>query len=466
MDFESLLEYETNATELLTYKCCNNQMLLWPIVRYTVHQESLNRLNSFENPHAKIKINGLLKTAKWVLLTLFKNPYLSKRKNIAIFTSNVLNMLENGKYYNRLHEQLINTYPEDVILLESSFKFEYRAPRASKVYYPDIFTVFIKIMSYFYHVSEQDFLIIEEFISYLKKTYPINFDDEFYKNLHGTLLNVCKKWNPIKIIYLGFSRFKKIQTVIIDCASYGSIFAVIMYHLNKNGIKTIELQHGLVACNHVAYNYPPSICKKENDYHFYLPQYYATFGQYWSDNIRIASEKYVIGFPYLLKKASFICKTLKPSVLVISDGTLPQINLDVCNALVNKFGNKYDILLKLHPGEVPLLSERYGSLLKLQSIKLKTYESVYDFLSSAHYVVGCGSTVMVEALAFGIIPFVYKTDYTDQLFNKIPFNYFTSMLELVDNIEASKNVKLDTSYYWADNSSSRLQTFFEEIGVL
>jgi hypothetical protein len=36
----------------------------------------------------------------------------------------------------------------------------------------------------------------------------------------------------------------------------------------------------------------------------YLPDYFLTFGKFWSDNIRTPSEKVEIGFPYLEEKVN------------------------------------------------------------------------------------------------------------------------------------------------------------------
>jgi hypothetical protein len=160
----------------------------------------------------------------------------------------------------------------------------------------------------------------------------------------------------------------------------------------------------------------------------------------------------VIGYPFLLEKAKKRKKSKHRSTLVISDGLLPQLNIEVCSHLLNGFDASHEVILKLHPGEVPMLKDRYRCLMGKPGLTLKTHESVYDLLASAHNVVGFASTVMIEALAFQIRPFVLQNDFSRVLFEDIEFNYFESPEELVNKIKHVENLQPnDFTRFWADD---------------
>jgi hypothetical protein len=465
MTFEDLLKFEEDHPELFEFFACNNQLMLWPIIRFFVHQKAVNQIYNLCESYSqkeKLKIKNII---IYLFLTLIRNPFFSKPKPIAIFSSNVVNMLENGIYINRLYDYFVRENKKNINMYEDSFRKKYRTPRKEKVYYSDILYIIPKILGLFSKINKKDGEEINKFIELLVQFYPVKFDTNFYNKLRKNLINACKKFWGYKLVLFLFVKLKKVGIVIREDASYGHDNAIIMRILNKLGVVTVEMQHGLVALEHPAYNYPESVITRKNNYYEHLPQYFLTFGEYWNKLVRLPAKIQIIGFPYLLEKVK--CNNIKSeNILVISDGNIPEIILKLCFKLSNAFQNK-KIILKLHPIEVPLVNKRYSLLKGTNNIEIKTYEPVYKLLKESKFIVGFISTVMIEALAFDIIPFVFDNELSRKIFVNIPFNYWKDFDELINMIKSYNNFnnKIDKEYFFASNTSQRFMNFLKSLNI-
>lgn len=462
-----LLWEETHITKLMSFRASNG-IHYWPIVRVFFAMRYLEVNNNLSNPHAAIDNSSFVTKLKWVFRTLFKAFIFAPKAPLFVFGSTVVNMKEGSSYTNRLYDTMKTILGSKMILCEASYRYVFRLPRKVTTYSSDLLTVLAYLNGKLVKISKNDKQEIEKFVSFLDEKFICKFDREIYSVVERITQSMVKRYPFYLRIAKYLKKWKTIKACMVEDASYGVDKAIFILALFKVGITTIEHQHGLIAKNHPAYNYAKTIVDKSNNYYQYLPKFYMTFGEYWSSCARTPSGKIVFGFPYLIKKTTKkTVDEILDSILVVSDATMPQLNIDICTIIQRHVKNNEKIVLKLHPGEVPYLNERYGVLIGCENIYIKTYEPIYDMLSNAKMVVGFTSTVMVEALAYGIKPFVYKTDYSQEIFDGIDFNYFSTLTEFEGMFnETKRKADTNTKCYWELESEKRYTEFFISQGVL
>jgi len=469
MSFNDFLKWEeTNINRLMSFKNAFG-VHLWPLVRVRLAMIYIQTVYKHSDPHSKSENIGIRQKLLWAMRVVFRSIFFMPSSAILIFSTSVVNMKEGSGYVNRLYDEMKKTLGTDINICERSYRKVFRVPRRSVSFASDSFFILPIIISRFLKQDLADFRVNSEFVEYLKSSTIFNVVSDQLDGILDLLNSLSKQYRVYRYLVPALVKAKRIKAVVLEDASYGAANALLMKLFLRCGVMTIEHQHGLVAKNHPAYNYPCDVVGRRNQYYKYLPQYYMVFGEYWSRRIETPSNKIIWGFPYLSKKADVAKSTMKNIILIVSDGIDPQLVLGICKRLLLNDIKGRRIVLKLHPGEVPLMQERYGELLTYKNIEIKTYESVYDLLAETEYVVGVISTVMIEAFAFGLKPYVYKTEYSSEIFEGVEFNYFESIKEL-DKIFTEKNNMLrediDLTYYWAVNSQARYKEFFIEKGVL
>lgn len=468
--FDTFLSIEReNISRLMSYQISNG-LHLWPLCRVTIAMEYMLAVNKLQQPHAGNVKQSVREQIMWLKRVILRNIFLMPRVPILILGTSVVNMKEGRTYTSRLYDRIKKTLGDAVVLSEMSYRKSFREPRAVVTFSTDLLNALPRVMSVVTPLKKKDKNIINDFIILLKELFVDFFPDTYFIVLHKIIRDLIKKYPWFKIEVFLLTKFKNIKAVIVEDGSYGFDKAVLFRLFRRYGVITMEHQHGLIAKNHPAYNYIEEIVDKKNLYHKYLPQYLVMFGDYWAKQASTPSTKIIWGFPYLHEKARSSRNTKKINILVISDGTNPELVLSMCRALIKAGLNKHQpIVVKLHPGEVPWLQERYGELLNLEKLEVKTYEPVYDLLPEAEYVIGFTSTVMIEAFAFGLRPYVYRTEYSRTMFEGVDFNYFDSVDELVglllhgnSQIDDESNI----SYYWAYGSVEHYKEFFTSRNIL
>ena len=181
-------------------------------------------------------------------------------------------------------------------------------------------------------------------------------------------------------------------------------------------IPVIEHQHGMINKAHTTYNLPESSFAG-----MYCPDYFFTFGEYWSGECRLPKRTKVVavGSPQFDEAAMLYTgrEKDKKKIVYICDYSLGhEITKQVINTarLVAPMG--YEVTIKLHPKEYlswrekfPWLAEATEELENL--ICISGPVSPYELISGAAHIVGVNSTVLYEALAFGC--HVYTWDMGD-----------------------------------------------------
>ena len=261
------------------------------------------------------------------------------------------------------------------------------------------------------------------------------------------------------LLYTLFFKLKKPKIIIVEDAHYlnGSIHMLLA--AKCLGIRTAEYQHGYVGEAHRAYNFS-KIAKKHTE--AYLPEYFLTFGKYWSEMINTPSQKIVLGKEVSLKK-NVKQNNANKKILFISSGAKYQNLIKLITAFHNKVLNiNFTIILRPHPSERSQINRRYQSLKDL-NIEIDI-QNLNDRLADVDYVIGIEpSTVLYEALLFTPRVYLHKSMYTDYYEKESIFIKFISAEELYVLIKEERVVNKEVDEIWNMNFYKNYTKFIDAL---
>lgn len=465
LEFDDILNKLESDKEIIRYKFTHSQIPIYFIIKSNIINKIISNQFELSNPHVDVKKYTLTDVMKYVYHTLKSNLFFAPKRDVYIFSSGIVNILENEKYVNKLYDKFDDLYGAKSQILESSTKRKYLTPKKKKIYYSELLNIIIALKSKFTKANKNDLNTIKEFIGFIEGRIDIKKD--FLRELGQILIKVSKREKISIFIYKFFLKLKKPKLIVVEGGYYGDQYALIMA-AKKLNIIVVEYQHGYVGMSYPAYNYLKNLY---NDLSFFVPDYFLTFGRYWNDRIRIPAKIYEIGVPLIVEKTKRNLPLLKngcKTILIISGGVdYKVINVFLKEILRKKSLDKYDIVLRLHPSEMPELQKRYGDILETR-IELDTL-SLYDVLSKVDIVVGFGvSTVQYEAVYFTDkvylmnLPWVkfYEKD------DKPTFLLFDNSDEFANMVESNCAIDIESKDMWEENWKTNYINFIEQtIGI-
>ena len=296
---------------------------------------------------------------------------------------------------------------------------------------------------------------IVQFLEQVEKTLDIQLDDNYESKvaIKANRFLIRKKYYK-KMLK---NRFK----CIVHGFNYWHAGMALISAAKELGVPTMELQHGLADKNHVAYNFLDS--SLENDY---FPDFFFTWGDYWSDSVRLpsGSKALSVGFPLMddSRKSLKDVQQNENTIIFYSSQVREFIMmaLSVCDKLTD-LGLK--VKLKLHPGECKSWKTHYPELNDAKLEVLDKPVNVHELMASAKYHVGIGSTVMYEALAFSGTVLIYDHPYSflmDDLIEKGYVQLFKedeSLINLITENQIDQNYEDICSQLFKQNATRNIE---------
>ncbi|RKX54556.1 MAG: hypothetical protein DRP50_04200 [Thermotoga sp.] len=238
---------------------------VWPFLRTAYYSAYSNKY---------LFSNGQEKTSLWTKIKRVKNiPYglknLFKKYDYLVFSNALERVLADGKYINKLAEFLISELgKERVLLIENPVKgihFKRSKIATENIISLDFFHIFSRLP--ISKLSKRKLIINNKIIlEEINKEYKLNVN---YRMLISRFL-CCKD------LFRIFYRIYKPKSMFISCY-YSLMNQAAIYAAKKDGIKTIELQHGIINKKHPAYNIFTNLDKS------FFPDYLFSFGDYVRD---------------------------------------------------------------------------------------------------------------------------------------------------------------------------------------
>ena len=199
----------------------------------------------------------------------------------------------------------------------------------------------------------------------------------------------------------------------------------------------------------------------------YLPDYFLTFGDYWSKRISTPSKIFSIGNPELLQNVNLskIKKhTLeKKQILFISGGTRSNSLVNLMTQLTPKLMDQgLQVYLRPHPLEFEDLDNRYA---KIKSLGAKIdNENLFERLNKTKAVISLEvSTVLYEALMFTDEIFIEDTDYVRFYEKESPFIFFSNPSELFDALSNNNKISGNLNQFWESDFRNKYKMFLSLI---
>lgn len=251
------------------------------------------------------------------------------------------------------------------------------------------------------------------------------------------------------------------KVILIDGACYGPSASLVVA-ARRRGIVTAEYQHGSISGGHVAYNFAPTLLA-DPAFKASLPEYFLSYGSWWSAQINAPVKHWIIGNPHRTEKLMReVCEPLaKNGLLILSDGIDFQRYLEMAQAL-EPSASKLGLVVQLrpHPRERTLVEAQYGG--SVGKVRIDQTRDLYVSLRQAHVVVSEVSTGLFEAIGIADKIFLWDTPKARFGFPHHPFESFATVADLVDMLNCSSSGKLSadaSDALWAPDWKRRYAEF-------
>lgn len=250
--------------------------------------------------------------------------------------------------------------------------------------------------------------------------------------------------------------------IVVEVVSYNHKCMIINEICKELGITTIELQHGCIWKNHLAYNYPVGSVIGQFPDKIYL------FGDCYKSDIRypISKDKLIsVGFPYFEREIAKYKKCQRKdkryTVLFLSQGRVTRGLSDVATEFYKiTDSQKVRIIYKLHPTEYEDWKEIHPKL-ENSGVEIVGKDGIplYNCFSISDAQVGVYSTALYEGLGFGIRTFIYDQEgvqFVRQLIEARIAELIGSAEEMLDKLQQSKEVNYDVEFFWKHNAMENM----------
>lgn len=457
-----------HSNDLLSLKI--DGVLFWAYNRYAIfnafYQKAVNERQAHETIPIKSQLLNYIKNLKFFFPCRKLTKEFLKSHHSTLVFSHPRRVLTNGKYVSIYTDPLI---PEnwDAYTFEMTDLYEHHTPTfTNKIIYVDDLEITCRfhylidkfILRWRYKALQTKFR--EDIIPHLKQIENISGIEININNVEKFCLShfyVAKYaeryWERL------FSRGN--VTKVIEVVGYNIVAMALNNVAKKYGVKTIELQHGMLSEDHIGYQY------HNDDFPSLTPDYIFTFSDFWGQEINISNAIVKsIGFEFFNKQKHSCVKSLnEKNILFISQMSighvLSKLAIDLA-ALFKQNDINNTIIYKLHPSEFASAEKLYPSLYTMNNIQVVRNEyALYDLFGKSKVQVGYNSTAIFEGLSFELITCIIPSE--DNLMIKLLDEGYANAVSCADEIYKCilSNVKnKDTSSMWKDCAK---KNFIEEV---
>ena len=442
----------------------------WPHIRATIYNKI--RSEKFNLGVERTKISNL-KRISYYLKNLYdsikKNPFYHIRQvDLLVFNHPRRVKLDNNNWISIYTDYFLNKIDMSYYVFERPYLGQHFKPIITQnIRYLDLIyriASLSKLKRYLNYFSKKEKFLVETIQQNIENEFNIDFEDRFLLKLLSSKIPNVKNINKIYTFLI-----EKIDPkFIVEVAYCNSHHIVINEIASKKNIITIELQHGVIGKDHIAYNF----FKKRN--YKWFPDYIVLFGDFWKNNARFPVENdhlKIFGFPHhnrMVRNYSNIKYSGKIRILFISQGPIGH-ELSKLAYSLNKIldTDKYQIIYKLHPGEYGHWKNIYKELLN-SSIKVidNQKKNLYYYFSTSRYQVGVCSTALYEGLSFNLITFIYKTKlstYMSDLYNNNIAYLIEDENEILKLLEKDKKLHFNKYNFWSETYNKNFENLIKNL---
>ncbi|QUI25004.1 hypothetical protein HZI73_23110 [Vallitalea pronyensis] len=282
-----------------------------------------------------------------------------------------------------------------------------------------------------HRISKEDYELINDLNEIINSSFKVNI------NLSEIVIRAIAKFNYRKKFYTRILKRKKPNRIylVVHYSRHELIAAA-----HELGIKSIEIQHGIITPFHLGYSYGA------NTNIPYFPDSMILYGSIWNNMVNIPILNYNLilrKFDYLYEQKNRLASIQKENAItIVSQGTVGENLFSFATDLACKLEN-HTIYYKLHPGEFLTWKSKVNEIELPQNIKLIfDEETILSLFSKSNYIVGVYSTAVYEALFFECNIIVLKLPGYEYM-NYLLENKYAKLVETVEDTVAY--IKLNNS---------------------
>ena len=251
---------------------------------------------------------------------------------------------------------------------------------------------------------------VDDIAKGLQKHYDIIPDERFRRDLCEMIHYV---WECSCFSRFYSEMLKRVSPKLLIVSSYYSVInMIIIREANRLGIPTVEMQHGTIGNEHVAYN-----CIAGDVTNDAAPKYMLVYGRFEQDVMRsfVARKNiYKVGNPFLNSlrdhrpAGNSACKSLLVISFISDNEDLIRFTLQM-----RELDSNMRIVYRFHPEE------------RIDAAVIRQFESeeiecssdfsvsIYELIMDCDYCIGTLSTALYEALCFKKPSFVLSRDVAE-----------------------------------------------------
>lgn len=334
--------------------------------------------------------------------------------------------------------------------LRNNYSFDYfmfrnliRTKLAKKVTNPDIINT------------------VNLFIAHISKYADDYINSEALVRFRENTINIAKRILGFRMLLKKFLLKAQPKLIVLSEGNNGDWMRGTLFHLTKEmDIKTAEIQHGIFGIG-MKYGEDLSITQEFKNH---KTNYILLYGDYHRNAVNAGGEPIIYGNYFLEKKRNQVGKVRKSffqkRILFVCEG-IPYTSKDnefvtqVCAGL-SGYRESFELIIRLHQTEEP--GGRYQCLESFPNSRYSRYdtENIFDLLKSSDIVIGHTSTVLFEALYFGVTPLVFDDDFSRFIVPEnfgIKFNTAEELIKILNIDYPWQEVSdEDRKNYWAPGS--------------
>ncbi len=463
--------------EILNFRCDETGLLLWPQIRTVVLRMMMADMlygASFGNI-SPLPVPSL-KAVATMGRSIARNAwFLSSGRagaDICFFSPGVGNQLVQGKWLNRLTDQLAMASPGKTLTVEDPFEWRWPFPRHnSRVILQAPWLTYFSILGRLRARKhrEQAQRLVDWIITRSQKYLEWSPGSHRCEQLIEML---AEKIAALPVSYRAYrSLLERIgpKLLMINGACYGP-YSTLVSSARSLGIKTAEFQHGAISAGHDGYNFAPTLIDS-SEYRQTLPDYFLSYGAWWVDQINAPVEKIAIGNPHRQTKldtATADSAAPKKNILVLSDGVEFELYVDLVRK-IEPFAKKMglNLVLRPHPLDRTKVEASYNDHISFSEIDGNS--DIYNSLHFAYAVIGDVSTGVFDGIGVAERQFVWNTPKAKFGYPEHPCSRFETPEELCEMLAQSGKGRLtseEVEAIWAPNWKNNYLNFLDSHGLL
>ena len=434
----------------------------WERIRHQAHQEILERKNITGKAQPEPNSNLLAQARKILKLAanlVFRNPFLAEPEREYLFWGKPRRKRIDSEWWDIFCDPIMNKFNEDnYTYLEPPYLGQHFKPtKTNEVYHLDAL-LYIPAIIYslgFFKpkISEKKQSEIKKIESELNQRLQSEYEllEEVSRVLH-----LRKLRKPVYKILL-----KRLRPDIL-IITVGKGKETLIEVAKEHNIRVIELQHGAISNEHLAYSFSDGKHKKN------FADYFFSFGEYWEKNVSLpVSNSHIkaVGYPFLdmqAKKFSDVEKEDK--IIFISQGTVGEELSKFAVELSEEDDFNKNIIYKLHPGEYNSWKERYPWLEECDVTVIDNDEkSLYRLFAESKAQIGVYSTAIYEGLIFDLQTFIYDMDGSEHMENLLKHQGIKEVQHPEDIEITDTGLQVDRECFFKSNSVDNIINQLSEL---